>query len=342
MPYGAISPNIGRPGVTARTDAGFRLISTDGKLSYKPQAGVINGTESRDPGNTSYTNTLRAGLILAKSSGKYAPWAIDVTSGALTGSGTSITLSAAGATELVRRVGTSGTFVLTGPPSAAGTVRQMTVTYSAVDTGTGVVTITALGTNQVERIRFNLASTGGNLQLNVAKTDGTFATTANIAWNATDATYLASIQSALDTSTGVTNGIVASAISATDTDLGFTLTYSGTGYAGQSWRRAEVIQLPTTSTEAFYEAVTNATNGAFVAGSVVSKSGWQTPLTVVGADMPVIVPTDGTDTEAWIPEAGRLIETQLLPYASDSALRTWIRQQMDVSGGGKFIFDSQT
>lgn len=344
MPTGAIQPNIGRPGITARTDAGFRLISTDGKLSYKPQAGVISGPESRDLGNTGFENTLRGGLILAKntSTNKYGVWSIGVTSGALAGSGTSITLSAAAATELVRRVGATGTFVLTGPPTASGTARQLTATYSGVNTTTGVVTITALGVNQVEQVRFNIASTGGNLQLNVAKTDGTFVTTANIAWNATDATYLAAINSALDTATGVVGGIVATAISATDTDLGFVLTYSGTGYAGLSWRRAEVALLPTSSTLAFYVPVTTAVNGAFVAGSVVSKVGWSLPSTVIGTDVPVIVPTDGTDTEAWIPEAGRLIETQLLPYASDSGLRTWIRQNMSTVDGDKFIFDSVT
>jgi hypothetical protein len=342
---GALNSILTRPGVSSRTDASGRVVTLDGRTEYMPGRGVINGTESRDPNNTSFITTLRPGLILAKASGKYAPWAIGSTSGALAGDGTSVTLAAAEAVELVRRVGATGTFVLTGPPTAAGTVRQSTITYSAVNTTTGVVTVTAPGTNQVERVRFNIASTGGNLQLNVAKTDGTFATTANIAWSATDATYLASINSALDTATGVAGGIVATAISATDTDLGFTLTYSGTGYAGQAWRRAEVIVLPTTSTEAMYEPVTAAVNGAFVAGSVVSKATWSTPLTFVPENYGVVVPTDSagtaSDTESLIPVRAVIQAGQLLPYPSDTALRLWIQQQMSTTQGNKFVFDTQ-
>jgi hypothetical protein len=73
-------------------------------------------------------------------------------------------------------------------------------------------------------------------------------TTGNAAWNATDATYLAAINTALDTATGVVGGIVASAIPATDTDLGIRLTYSGVGYAGKAWTKAIVAVFPTSST----------------------------------------------------------------------------------------------
>ena len=48
------------------------------------------------------------------------------------------------AVEIVRRIGTSGTFILKGPPSAAGTVAQEVVTYTGIDTGTGVITVDAI------------------------------------------------------------------------------------------------------------------------------------------------------------------------------------------------------
>lgn len=333
----------GRPGLQTKLTAGFRLISPNGTLSLKEGAGVFNGAESRDPNNTGSTYVLRAGTILAKNSGKYAPWAIGSTAGALTNSGTSITLAAAEAVELVRRVGASGTFILTGPPTSGGTTRQLTVTYSAVNTSTGVVTITALGVNEVQTVNLATAATGGSIRLVVQKTDGTFALTPAAAWSATDATLLSNLQTALDTATGVTNGIVASAIAATDTDLGFVLTYSGTGYAGNTWALASVNTLFTSNTGANVVRTTTGVDGRFVAGSVVSKSGWQTPLTLVPDGAGQFIPTDGTDAEGHIPDAGKITDSQLLPYPADTSLRQFIRTSLrNASGGGVFVFDSLT
>lgn len=109
--------------------------------------------------------------------------------------------------------------------------------------------------NQVENITFDAPSSGGNLRLTIQKPDGTFATMSNAAWSATDATYLAAINTQLDTASGVVGGIVATAIAGVDTDSGIRLTYSGTGYAGKSWSKASVHTYPTTSTLATYTPV---------------------------------------------------------------------------------------
>ena len=53
------------------------------------------------------------------------------------------------AAEIVRRIGAAGTFKLTGPPTAGGTVATQVVTYSAVNTSTGAITITALSADAV-------------------------------------------------------------------------------------------------------------------------------------------------------------------------------------------------
>lgn len=338
---------LGRPGITTAQAIGYRFVSMDGKIAYKPGGGLVKGTKARDIGNTDETNVLRPGLLMAQhpTTKDYANWVIGVSTGALAGTGTEISVSAAQAAELVRRVGATGTFVLTGPEAASGTVQQKTVTYSAVNTTTGAITITALGANQVERVRFNIASTAGNLQLNVAKPDGTFATTANIAWNATDATYLASINSALDTATGVVGGIVATAIAATDTDLGFTLTYSGTGYAGKAWREARVIVMPTSSTEAMYEPVTAAVQGAFIAGSILSEANYSTPKTLIGDDNFVRVPlvgSTGQDTD-WprIPMEMYVDVTKVINYPSDASLKTWVKGQLSTAVGNSFTFSDE-
>lgn len=331
-----------RPGIGTKVDAAFRLISPTGQLVFKPgPAGTLNGAKSRDPGNSPETYVLRAGTLLAKnaSTGRYAPWAIGSAAAELAGAGVTLTVSAAEAAELVRRVGTTGTFVLTGPNRAGQTVVQRTVTYSSVNTSTGAITITALGNvNQVERIRFNTASTGGNLQLTVQLTNGTTATTANIAWNATDATYLASINSALDTTTGVVGGIVATASAGIDTDIEITLTYSGTGYAGKSWTPAVVAAFPTGSTAATYMPF-QAASGTFVAGSVVSEAGWTAPVTVVPDGPGINLTASGLDTDFRVPVGGVLTGSLCLPWPADAALRQWIRASMNADGGGVFAFE---
>ena len=53
------------------------------------------------------------------------------------------------AAELARRIGSSGTFILTGPATAGGANNTTTVTYSGVNAGTGEVTITDIGANRI-------------------------------------------------------------------------------------------------------------------------------------------------------------------------------------------------
>ena len=137
----------GLPRVGSVTKSVHRRVFLSDIEWYLAGGRIIDGANASDPGNTPDVFVLRAGLLMGKitASGLYGASIIDTTQGAYTAGGTSITLTAAGAAELVRRVGTSGTFTLTGPPAAAGVVARSTVTYSAVNTTTGVVTITSPG-----------------------------------------------------------------------------------------------------------------------------------------------------------------------------------------------------
>jgi hypothetical protein len=168
-------------------------------------------------------------------------------------------------------------------------------------------------------------------------------TTGNIAWNATDATYLASINTALDTATGVVGGIVATAIPSVDPDLGIRLTYSGTGYAGLPWTPAQVNLFPTSSTWAHYEAVTTAVDGRFVTSSLIQPTdGSETITTFVPDGYPLTV-TDETGTSQDQPFSklcvGGMIDTaQLIDYPADASLKTYVKSALDVIAGGKFIF----
>lgn len=140
---GAIVPLIGRPGVSAGRTANYGIVfrNTHGKLLF-PGGAIVDGTKSRDPENTNIL-VMRPGLMLGRTSGnKLANSMIGVSQTAITGaSSTSVTLTVPSATELVRWMGTSGTFTITGPASANGTMHNETVTYSAVNLTTGVVTI---------------------------------------------------------------------------------------------------------------------------------------------------------------------------------------------------------
>lgn len=335
-------PNVGLPKFGTAKSVRNRIVSADGYMRYMPVGGIIDGTKTRDAFNTNISTDsnayrdLESGLLMGRvtSGGKWANSVIGVSQGALTGAGTTLSLTAIAAVELVRRQGATGTFTLTGPKAAAGTVRSLTVTYSAVNTTTGDVTITALGVNQAEDVRFTVAATGGNLQLNVMKPDGTRATTGNIAWSATDATFLASINTALDTATGVVGGIVATAIAATDTDLGFTLTYSGTGYAGETWAEAKVALQPTSIVSWYVVPRTTAVSGAFVTGSFVGPTdGSQVPQSFIPDDYGQFVPDDSSDIPfPQIPWKGAVLGSQLLPYAADTALRQWVRDKLDIAG----------
>lgn len=147
-----IVPNIGRPGVGTALTAQRRYVFRDGHFDVFPRGGYVEGTKSRDPGNSAYSVfSLRPGLMMGKitTGGYWAPAIIGVTTGAYTSGGTELTVSAAQAAYLVARVGSSGTFNLIGPASAAASNNTTQVTYSAVDTATGVITITDIGANRI-------------------------------------------------------------------------------------------------------------------------------------------------------------------------------------------------
>ena len=139
-------PITGLPGVgTARTAHPRDVLAGNAQLAqYVPGLCLIDGTKSRDAGNSPDVDILRAGLLLGKTSGKYAPSILGAISSAVAASATSITVPAAVAVEIVRRIGSSGTFKLTGPATAGGTAATQTVTYSAVNQTTGVITCSAL------------------------------------------------------------------------------------------------------------------------------------------------------------------------------------------------------
>lgn len=133
-----------QPGIGLSRTATHRQVILSGE-QYLPGGKVIDGSKSRDPLSTN-TYELGAGLLMGKitASGKYAPSVIGLAgvlhdTSAVT---TTMTLPAAVVTEISRRIGASGSFKITGPPTDGGTVATETVTYSAIASST-TLTITA-------------------------------------------------------------------------------------------------------------------------------------------------------------------------------------------------------
>ncbi len=146
-----IVPNIGRPGIGSSVTAQKNNVSRDGHITYFPGGAVIEGSATRDPNNTASVLSIRGGTLMGKISASkyYANSIIGVVASAYTSGGTSLTIGAAEAVELVRRQGSSGTFTLNGSATAGGTLTTDTVTYSAVNTTTGVITITDIAANRI-------------------------------------------------------------------------------------------------------------------------------------------------------------------------------------------------
>lgn len=145
MPTGIV-PAIGRPGVGSSVTAQRLGVSRGGELGFFPGGGTIEGTKTRDTGNSTGVRSLRPGLLMGRitASGYYANSIIGLNTvlhdtSVVT---TVMTLPAVVVTEISRRIGASGTFKITGPPTAAGTVATETVTYSAIASST-TLTITA-------------------------------------------------------------------------------------------------------------------------------------------------------------------------------------------------------
>lgn len=141
------TPFTGLPGISAEKIARHRTVAANGYLDYLPGGKILDATKTRDVwAPDGDTTRLQAGLLLGKvtATGRYANCFFGVLQGAVSATGTSVTLTAAQAVELVRRVGSTGTLRFVGPPAAAGTVATFTETYSAVNTTTGVVTVSAL------------------------------------------------------------------------------------------------------------------------------------------------------------------------------------------------------
>lgn len=338
------SPNpfvLGQPGYRDAIYATPKYVFTSpADQQFLPGGKWIDGAKSRDTSNTNYTDRLQSGVVMGKVAvtGLYANSFFGQNTVAYDGS-TTFTIGVAEAVELVRRIGSTGSMTVTGPPAAAGVVRSLSLTYSAVNQSTGAVTVTAAAVNEVQTVTTDVIVSGGSVNFLWTKSDGSQQLT-ETAYNTSWTQTVADIQTAANAFLGTS--AVALAVAATKN---MTITFSGTGYAG----------LPQTLVVADYSAATGPTvvsvvkttagvAGAFAAGSVVGQAdGSQAPLTFIPGPYPIAV-TDNAGNVAKrgfpeFPVGGQIDETRLIGYsAMDSSLQTWLKQQLSTALGGKYVF----
>ena len=345
---GVFSQIPGLPGYVSEKIAKHRPIAADGYLEFLPGGVTLDGSKTRDAGNPDYNATtdplamfrLRAGLLLGKvtSSGKYTNSFLGYTNGALTSAGTTVTLASANhGVEMVRRIGATGTFKLIGPPTASGTVRALTATYSAISSTS--VTITALGVSDVWTLTAPAGQDGGMYQLEVTTGKGTsdesVQVTAALAANANTATVDAALEAL--------SNVGASGVAAVYSDPTLTLTFAAN--LGPVHVR---VLADTTNDGGVFEGgwaavhTTTGVDGRFVTGSLIADTdGSDVPLTFVPDGWERLLPTDSTDSYApRVPVAGNVDMSQFLPYwPADASLKQYIRDKLNTFG--KFVDTSK-
>ena len=275
------------------------------------------------------------------------------------------------AAEIARRIGPSGNLTVTGPNVSGGTVRSKTIAFSAVNTTSGAITITAdasgsvSAVNAVEALPFVDSTGSGTFTLTI---EGI--TTGAITYSSTAATLYANINTALNAAFG-TSAIVASGASL----AAIILTFSGTGYSGRPINSSSngtvsgvkviatlltgatgftVGNNPTssgvgaalaggsTTTTAGVTAV-SADEGEFIAGSLVQPAdGSQTIKTFVEEEDGIrVTDMNGNGLNIQFPRipiaGGVVYAANIVNYPSDSALKAWIKTALKAAG--PFIFD---
>lgn len=175
----------GLPGWGTQQDAlPRRIFWSNDKKVFAPGGLVIDGTNSRDLTNLSVANAaqydvLQAGLVMGRitASGFYTEAIIGVTNVAYNNvtSNTSVSTTAAVASEIVRRIGTVGYLTFTGPPTAnaaSTTVAVQNVAFNAVNVTSGVITINAIMANTINGTFISASDGSATPKCLIGKEDG--------------------------------------------------------------------------------------------------------------------------------------------------------------------------
>lgn len=321
------------PGVGPTLTATHRQILL-GNERFFPGNHIIQGADARDPLNTPVTE-IRAGLLLGEVTADNVLGAsiIGISGEAMDGEETAMTVGAAVATELIRREGASGTYNLTGPPTAAGVVRTILITYSAVSAT--VITQTAPEVASVHTLTHAAGTDTGLFSIKVILPDGTHDTTSGLAWDATAAT----INTALDALSVLSAGQLVATGSA-----GGPYTLTGNGDLGDidiQIRNDGTLDATVWEGGVVVAQTAIGVDGRFVTGSLIQPTdGSQTIKTFIPDGYPVkVVDTLLADRDVQLdryPIGGVIDSSQLINWPADASLRTWVVDALNLVGNFEF------
>jgi hypothetical protein len=337
----SFSVPTGKPGVqpTTYTTTPRTIFYGQQELAmYLPFPITIDGTASSNPQNAPYIWLLWAGMFLGQetSSGKFATSIIGNTSQTLGGGQTTLYTDPNTAQEIVRRIGTSGTFNLTGgtvPNGPASGVRTVPITYSAVTQTngvyTGAITITATdvppvaAAAQVNSLVIVDNTGSGNFTITVGNV-----TTPAIAYSATAATLVTNINAQTNIAFGTDVVIAAGASLAT-----ITLTLRG--------NLTDAVVLPVYVTGS---TLTGATvNGQVFSGSAATQVA---PVSTVGTPPATTAPVYAVNSIPFVDTTGsgtfnitvEGVTTGAITYSATAAtLVTNINVALQATFGPQFV-----
>jgi len=259
-----------------------------------------------------------------------------------------VTVTLTGGATIVSTYGIF-TIAFTGYPYATFKQKDPTVDCTSLTTATSAavsyptsVSITSPAVNEVQTVSFDATLTAGTFVLGVMTAAGVWKKTQQIAYSDS----IATVQGYLDAITGVANGIVIAALVASSVAGGFTLTFSGTGYAGVA--QSSLAQVDVTGTAlassggGVKSAVTRTTagvDGRFIAGSYVQPTdGSETPVTLFEDTFGYWVanPVTLQRISIQLPRllTGAEIRTaMIIGYGLDTSLNAWLKAQLRNAGG---------
>jgi len=338
----------GLPGVQSERSFAYRSVrKTDVGAMYLPRGGIIDASNSRDPGNTNYEYVLRAGMLMGRvtSNNLYAPSIIGTVAETIDGSETALTLNAAATiTEIVRRIGSTGTVTITGSSGKANTVyetsaRSMTATFSAASGTT--LTITALGTSGVWTLNAAAGADAGTFKLRIIAPNGVIYVTTAQAYNVATATMETELQ-ALIPDTGA--GITVTGTAGSEYIITFNRDTCPGNYIVEVFGDS-VIDSPVSEGGYVATHTTVGVDGTFATGALVQPTdGSQTPIALIDDGTGVrVVDQDLVNVDVPWPTVliGGILESANIinwPTAS-TPLKNYIKDSLNSRNGSKFVFD---
>ena len=340
-------PILGPPGVSDESRWGHKYVFRDGRFEALRNGGWFDALKCRDvfvSGQTAPSGVLQPGLFMGQvgTSSRWAPSFFGKTTANVLHGGTSVTVGAVQAQEVVRRLGGStGTLLIVGVPAAGAPAQVGWLTLTAADTTTGVLTVAATGGNETATLNIQGTPSAGNFRLLIQQPDGTLTPTGTVAHNATFATVISNINTALDAVLGA-GAVVASGASYP----AITFTYSG---ATQALRNAKVafadVGALTGATTATITEATPGYYGTFLAGALIgANDGSFYPKSFIPPGYGIMVASgDNTPTtEQWplIPIAGMPEWAQCAPLVTERGIRVWLADMMSGNAPGAYGYGS--